>query len=969
MRDRDKTKEQLIAELRELRSARAHADATSPADRPRAAADHDGHDGVGTGTRDGSLSRESSTHLTNTFQPDDGRDPSAGAHSGALAAERRRAAAQYAVGRLVAETDNLDDIIPRILAAIGGSLGWEFGACWRPRDDRLRCVATWHPGPSGGEFERESRRVTMARGEGLPGSVLQADRPLWVEDVQQSTNFPRLEVAAYEGMRGAFAFPVRDEQGIWGIFEFFTRVREEPDSGLLQALDAIRDQIGQCVRRLRAAEALRESEARKGAMLEAALDAIVSIDAGGRIIEFNPAAEAMFGYPREQVLGAQMVELIVPPALRARHREGLRRYLGGGEPRILGRRVELSALRVDGTEFPIELTITRVALPDAPSFTAYIRDISERKRGEAEVARLLASEREARQSAEAASARIQFLSEGTARLAGSLDFQATLRLLAEVFVPALADWCVIHLPADGTLRQAAIAAADGELEAALRELAAEYTAVNLNAPYGVGHVLRTGEPELIPHVTDDILAALAAGDARHLELLRRLRPASELAVPLEANGRILGVVLLVSTGRDAQGPSTRHPYTADDLSLARELAHRAALAIDNARLYAESQRALGQVAEIATQLGQQAGELHAVVDAIPGAVLVCDAEGQIMRGNASSETLFGLPHGDTSSTAASLAALGMLRTLDGVPLPAEDFPLARALRGETRTDARYLLRGEGPGQRARELTIQCSYAPIRDRDGATTGAVVVAADISALYQLERQKDEFLSVASHELKTPLTTLKILTQLTRKRLEKLDLLDGGHILRMERAIGRMERLIGDLLDVSRIELGKLALRIEPGDLAAVCRQTAEDHREAAERRITLDLPDEPVVLPFDADRIEQVLANLLSNALKYSPPRRPVVLRLRTGAGEARVTVEDAGAGIPPEALPHIFGRFYRVPGVQVQSGSGVGLGIGLFISDEIVERHGGRMWAESEPGRGSRFTFALPLIPLSAPPLP
>lgn len=967
MRDRDKTKEQLIAEVRELRTALAHAATPSPADRSRAAAEHDAHDGAEAETRDGYLSRESlAAHPANGFHAVEGHDQPIGADPAALAAERRQAAAQYAVGRLVAETDSLDDIIPRILAAIGGSLAWDFGACWRPHDGGLRCVATWHAGPVGGEFERQTQRVTMAPGEGLPGSVLQADRPLWVEDVQRSTNFPRLEYAAREGMRGAFAFPVRDERGTWGIFEFFARVPEEPDAGLLQALDAIRDQIGQCVRRLRATEALRESEARKGAILEAALEAVVSMDASGRIIEFNPAAEAMFGYPRERALGAQMVELIVPPALRQGHLAGLRRYLDGGAPRILGQRVELSALRADGTEFPIELTITRVALPGAPSFTAYIRDISERKRREAEVARLLSSEREARLDAEAASARIQFLSEGTARLAGSLDYQATLRQLADIFVPKVADWCVIHLPVDGTLRQAAIAAVDDELAVALRDLAAEYTTANLDAPHGVGHVLRTGEPELIPHVTDDMLAAIAAGDARHLELLRRLRPASEMAVPLEANGHILGVVLLVSTGTP-RGPAARRPYTTDDLSLVRELARRAALAMDNARLYGESQRALGQVAEIARELGQQASELNAIIEAIPGAVIVCDAAGHILRGNAGSETIFGRSRGDTPSTAAGLAASGILRALDGEPLPPEDFPLARALRGEMRTDARYLLRREGPRRRVRELPIQCSYAPIRDHDGTITGAVTVAADISTLYQLERQKDEFLSVASHELKTPLTTLKILTQLTRKRLEKLDLLDSGHTVRMERAIGRMERLIGDLLDVSRIELGRLALRIEPSDLTAICRQAAEDHTEAAERPITLDLPEELVVLPLDAERIEQVLANLLSNALKYSLPQRPVVLRLRAKAGEARVTVEDAGGGIPPDALPHIFERFYRVPGVQVQSGSGVGLGIGLYISKEIIERHGGRMWAESELGRGSRFSFALPLTPLPSLP--
>lgn len=561
-------------------------------------------------------------------------------------------------------------------------------------------------------------------------------------------------------------------------------------------------------------------------------------------------------------------------------------------------------------------------------------------------ARLAGSEHQAHQQ-------LANLSEAAARLANSLDYEATLGQLTDLLVPLLADWCIVLTPIDGKLRAIAAAYADERMGKALHALTAQYTAVDLDAPYGVGRVLRTGQPELVPEVTEEHLQALAHGDRRHLERLRRLRPHSEIALPLQARDRVVGVLVLVST------TPNRH-YTAEDLVLAQEIAQRAALAIDNARLYGESQQALGQVAKIASRLGQQASELNAIIEAIPGGVFVCDASGLIVRVNAAAAALAGFPPDEAWQPIPSRARHQLLRTLDGTPLPLDAYPLELALRGETRMDARYLFQQPQPDGSQRSIPIQCSYAPIRDERGATAGAVAVATDIGELYRLERQKDDFLSVASHELKTPLTTLKILTQLTRKRLDRLGLLDTGHVARMERAIGRMERLIGDLLDVSRIDSGKLLLRPEDFDLAALCRATAAEQEEVTERSVTLDLPAHPVVVHADSERIEQVLTNLLSNALKYSLSDAAVVLRLRTRGGEAIVSVTDHGNGIPQDALPHLFERFYRVPGIQVQYGSGVGMGLGLYLCRELVERHGGRIWAESETSTGSTFAFTLPL---------
>ena len=158
---------------------------------------------------------------------------------------------------------------------------------------------------------------------------------------------------------------------------------------MLDLLGAVGGQIGEFLEAWRSAAALREAEARKSAMLEAALDFVVTIDHHGHVVELNPAAEEMFGYPREEALGREMAELIVPPDLRDAHRKALARCVDTGEGTLLGKRLELRAMRRDGTEFPIELTITRIGEADPPMFTGFMRDITRRQAYEEERERLL----------------------------------------------------------------------------------------------------------------------------------------------------------------------------------------------------------------------------------------------------------------------------------------------------------------------------------------------------------------------------------------------------------------------------------------------------------------------------------------------------------------------------------------------------------------------------------------------------
>lgn len=242
----------------------------------------------------------------------------------------------------------------------------------------------------------------------------------------------------------------------------------------------------------------------------------------------------------------------------------------------------------------------------------------------------------------------------------------------------------------------------------------------------------------------------------------------------------------------------------------------------------------------------------------------------------------------------------------------------------------------------------------------------------ALEQTTRRMDEFLAIASHEIKTPLTVIKANAQLLARRLsdsgegtESAELVAMARQLldRVERQSGRLQRLVQDLLDSSRISSSELELRMGPCDLAEIVRGAVREQLDVAPgREIRLESPPEDVPVPVvaDADRIRQVVLNVLSNALKYSPKECPVAVTLRQETEWARVAVYDQGLGLPEWEHERVWERFYRAPGIEVQAGSGVGLGLGLYISRTIVERHGGTVGVQSAPGAGSTFWFALPL---------
>ena len=232
-----------------------------------------------------------------------------------------------------------------------------------------------------------------------------------------------------------------------------------------------------------------------------------------------------------------------------------------------------------------------------------------------------------------------------------------------------------------------------------------------------------------------------------------------------------------------------------------------------------------------------------------------------------------------------------------------------------------------------------------------------------LEQVNALKDRFLSMASHELKTPITSIRGQAQIMLRRLSREPQLPANlapiqaALQKIDEQTRRLNSLVDDLTDLGSIRAGKLELR--PGDcnLVEICQSVVEDQRLISGRTIELETPDEPVRLRADCDRLSQVITNLVSNAIKYSPLDLPIEVSVSQHDDVAVVRVRDSGPGIPGEQQERIFEMFYRDPNAEASSKNG--LGIGLAICKDIVERHNGRIWCDSLPGNGSTFVVELP----------
>lgn len=298
---------------------------------------------------------------------------------------QRRRGATHGIGEILSEASDLAQAGPSVLRHIGENLGWQLGALWLvdAAAGQLRCDSVWSaPGTPMAGFEAATRETVLAPGVGLPGRVWTTGRAVWLEDVVHDANFPRSSFAAEAGLHSAIGFPIQLGGSIIGVAEFFTLEITVPDPDLLATMAMAGNQLGQFIGRKQMEAAIIREQRRTRAILDSALDAVITMDHLGAITGFNPAAERTFGYRQDQAVGRELADLIIPPDLRPQHRAGLRHHLATGEGPFLNRRVETRGYHADGHQFPIEVAIIRLSDEGLPRFTGFVRDLTGRRMAE-----------------------------------------------------------------------------------------------------------------------------------------------------------------------------------------------------------------------------------------------------------------------------------------------------------------------------------------------------------------------------------------------------------------------------------------------------------------------------------------------------------------------------------------------------------------------------------------------------------
>ncbi|HUQ18554.1 MAG TPA: PAS domain S-box protein [Gemmatimonadaceae bacterium] len=842
----------------------------------------------------------------------------------------QRLAAQFSVARILGEAPDASDAMRRVIEALCRELGWNAGSLWQIDEatDMLVCVESRRLSRSSDMFRERPPDAPMRRGQGIPGRVWESGVPEMIEDVTFDANSPRQALATSLGLHGAFAFPIKSGSTVLGVMEFFSPDIEPADDELLRTVSVIGGELGLYLERKLFEEMGAQSEVRQAAIVDAAFDSIISMDHRGFITHYNRAAEKTFGYTSEETIGKELAELIIPEDLRAAHRAGLERYVNAtvvGETRMINHRVETWAQRKDGTRFPVELAITRIPQEGAPAFTGFIRDITSRKKAEQAIReseeryrglaaasvegiiihsngiivdanpalgrmfgydlseligvnavdllaapesremllsemqkksngpyevvgmrkdgshidveitarslsysgatvrvgairditdrkraeqqeRELIREQAARAEAEVAERRAAFLAEASRVLSMSFDYHTTIAQLARLAVPELADYCAVDVIEGEGFARIGFAHTDPNREEDLREKLKVFRPEDVSPQHPVMKALLKGESDIITHVTEDGLRSVILNDEQY-NLIKSLNPKSTMTVPMMVAGKAVGALSFLSSREE-------HQYTMDELKLAEELGRRAALAVENARLYDEAQQAT------------------------------------------------------------------------------------------------------------------------------------------------RARDDMLAIVAHDLRNPLNTIFMSAQFLSEIVPESERpTEAKQVSIVRRAAERMNRLIQDLLEVKRIESGRLTIEKRDTDATSVFGEALDLLRPiAAASSLTIEsevAPGTPRIC-IDPPRIQQVLSNLVGNAIKFTPAGGRITLSAVPGENEARFVVTDTGPGISADQLPHIFGRFYQGKRTDRR-----GIGLGLTIAKGIVEAHGGRIWVESQVGAGSSFYFTVP----------
>ena len=649
-------------------------------------------------------------------------------------------------------------------------------------------------------------------------------------------------------------------------------------------------------------------EAINRAILESALDCIITMDAAGTVREFNPAAERVFGFLRAQAVGRELAELIVPPRLRERHRKGLAHYLKTGEGPVLSRRIEINALRHDGSEILVELAITPFEIEGAPFFTAYLRDITQRKR------------------TEEASQRLAAIIESSDDSIISTDLEGTItswnagaqRLFGYTAGEVIGKPVLVLIPADRQNEEPAI------LEKIRRGEPVEHY-----------ETVRRAKDGTLLNISLKVSPIKGEGD----EVIGASKIARDISERVRSDRRRVAQYTVASllagswTLTEASAPILQTIASIGDWAMSALwlFDETNGLLVCRSVWHGEDEK-LAPFVELsrATQFPKGAGLPGRVWESKePTWIHDVTIDPNFPRARGALEA--GLRGGFAFPLFAGRAINGVIELFSRqAALPDDDMlKLVEALGSQV---------GLFIERRRIEHELQ------RQKENAEAASAA--------------KDRFLAMLSHELRTPLTPVLIWAGGMLKEPGMSPEMQQG--LRMiSRNVELEARLIDDMLDLTRITRGKLKLQLSRADVHELLNHAVDIVRSEMEGRhlllnFALDASDHDLLV--DAPRLQQVFWNIFRNAYKFTPEKGSISAR-SSNPQRDRIVIEisDTGAGLAPHFLEKIFDAFEQVDSTRE------GLGLGLAISKAIIEMHGGTIRAHSEGvGKGSTFVIDLPL---------
>ncbi|WP_417735383.1 PAS domain S-box protein [Rosistilla oblonga] len=971
--------------------------------------------------------------------------------------DEMRLAAMHSVTQLLVDTESFDDAVPQLLESLRQILTVDVCLLWLvdSKSQELYCFESSASDVAASlqTFAERSGDWRFKSGDGLPGLVWKSKRPHWIEDVTatgftEEVKFVRRDLARDAGIISAIAAPISTGKQFRGAIEFFATSKLEREDSVLRMLGEVGREIGEAIRRKRLNDRYRDQEARKAAVLDAALDCVITMDVEGRIVDFNAAAEATFGVSKAEIEGKSLADTLIPAPMREAHRRGMQRYLKSGEVAVIGKRVELEALRSDGTQFPIELAVNASYNRDgSPFFTAYLRDITDRKAAEAvlqqraklaalhgSLAVALAGEAPLNQilqtccqqlvdELEMAFARVWLLNEKTQTLELAASAGLYTHLDGQHSRVPVGQWKIGKIAAsrqplqtntildDANVSDPDWAAREGMVAFAGYPLVVEDRVVGVVGLFARHALAAEVFQQMLP-IADAIAQCIARKESEH-ELMDRER---KLRLALDAGrlgswhwdilsdrvawstqlyelfGYEIGQFQPTRAGfldiihaDDRQAVSQRIDNLFTGTCESFDMEFRIIRGDDGHVIWSSGRGVVRRdhemqplsilaVASDVTdrkrwelELADREAQLRRVIDNTLFFIGVLGTDGTLLEANASALKSGALERDDVIGQKFwdcywwNFDEPSIARLQDA---------FRRALAGEVvRYDVETRMAGDT------RMTIDFMLAPVRDQHNNIAHLIASGVDISDRVQAEQalraseqkaqlanaSKSEFVANMSHEIRTPMTAVLGYADLLLAQENDPEKLE--HLRTIQRNGNFLLAIINDILDLSKMEAGKLEISNEWFSVFEVVEDVRSMmHVRATERNLAFEVEYEgqiPERIESDPKRLRQVLINLTGNAVKFTESGR-VRLHVRELQRDDRSMIEfrivDTGIGISAEQQERLFQSFSQGDAAVNRSFGGTGLG--LAISKRLVQMLGGEISVESEWGKGSCFSFTI-----------